>query len=216
MIQPADGTSSLLAGAILAGGRSRRMGGIPKALCRLAGKPLLQHVIDRIGPQVSSVYLSVEQFSEPLATFGLPQLPDPGPDAGPLAGLLSALQKMDPVYEWLFLVPCDAPFLPRNLARKLLDNARSSGLPGSVVRYDSELQPTFSIWNRSLCKPLERAVSCEGMTGLKQFLRVTDLAVLDWPVSEPSPFFNINDQGALLQACRLVESSGRKASKCSA
>ncbi len=216
MMQTAAGSGTLPAGVILAGGRSRRMGGRQKALCRLAGKPLLQHVIDRVRPQVNDLYLSVQNFSEQLSVFGLPQLPDASPDAGPLAGLLSALQQTDPVYEWLFLTPCDAPFLPRNLANELIGIARSKALPGSMVRYDSELQPTFSIWNRSLHNALEKAVLNDGMTSFKQFLSVTDLAVLDWPDSDPPPFFNVNDREALLQAGLLLKSVGRKAGTCSA
>jgi len=215
-MQTSAGTGTLPAGVILAGGRSRRMGGRQKALCRLAGKPLLQHVIDRVGPQVSDLYLSVQQFSDQLAVFGLPQLPDTNPDAGPLAGLLSALQQVDPMHEWLFLAPCDAPFLPQNLAKELIGIARSKALPGSVVRYDAELQPTFSIWNRSVIKALEEAVLGEKMASFKQFLRVTDLAVLDWPDSYPPPFFNVNDKEALLQADRFLKGFSRNAETCSA
>ncbi len=50
-----------LAGAILAGGRSRRMGGGFKALAPLGGKPLIRQVIDRLQPQVQSLVLSVEK-----------------------------------------------------------------------------------------------------------------------------------------------------------
>jgi molybdopterin-guanine dinucleotide biosynthesis protein A len=134
----------------------------------------------------------------------LPQVADPGPDGGPLAGLLSALREMSPAQDWLLLVPCDAPFVPPDLAAKLLACALASTRPGAVVRYESEIQPTFSIWNRNVLPRLEHAVLEEGMAGLKQFLNVNKLAELDWPRSEPSPFFNINDQEALFKAGRLM------------
>ncbi len=200
------GDEALPAGLILAGGRSRRMGGIPKAFAPLAGKPLLQHVIDRVKPQVARLWLSVERPSEELAAFGLLQLGDPEPDAGPLAGLLTALQNMTGEQDWLLLVPCDAPFLPRDLAVKLLECALASKLPGAVVRYGSETQPTFSVWNRDLLQRLEHAVVVERMAGLKQFLAVAKLAVLDWPRTDPPPFYNINDQQALRHAGLLCKS----------
>lgn len=204
------------AGVILAGGRSRRMGGKNKALLPLAGKPLLRHVIDRVSPQVAELYLSVEQPSDAMAAFGLPQIMDPEPDAGPLAGLMTVLQKTDSKHEWLLLAPCDAPFIPRDLAVRLLECALSRALPGAIVRYRSEAQPTFSIWNRCLLPRLEQAVVGEKMTGFKQFLRVTELAVLDWPESDPSPFFNINDQDALRYAGRLFNPETGVKDPCSA
>ena len=199
-----------VAGVILAGGRARRMGGVVKALLPLAGKPLLRHVIDRVNPQVDRLMLSVGQTSEAFEAFGLHQVVDPKPDGGPLGGLLSALQMIGPGHDWLLLVPCDAPFVPPDLAAKLLICALASARPGAVVCYESEIQPTFSIWNRNILPRLERAVLEQGMAGFKQFLSVTDLAELDWPRSEPSPFFNINDQDALLEAGGLALRTGSK------
>jgi molybdopterin-guanine dinucleotide biosynthesis protein A len=192
------------------------MGGGNKALLPLAGKPLLRHVIDRLRPQLGEMYLSVEQASEAMAKFGLPQIADPRPDAGPLAGLLTALKESAPGHEWLLLAPCDAPFIPLTLAERLLQRARSSGLPGAVVRYASEIQPTFSIWNRNLLPRLEEAVVSEKLAGFKQFLQVSELAILDWPGTNPSPFFNINDQDALRQASRLIESDPGEPNPCAA
>jgi molybdenum cofactor guanylyltransferase len=45
-------------GVILAGGEGRRMGGVDKALVRLAGRPLIAHVLDRLEPQVDRVLIS--------------------------------------------------------------------------------------------------------------------------------------------------------------
>lgn len=193
------------AGVILAGGRSRRMGRGPKALAPLGNKPLLQHVIDRVAPQVSDLKLSVEQPDERLAAFGLPQIADPGPDAGPLAGLLTALVNLRSNHSWLLLVPCDAPFLPHDLAARLMERARACSLPAAVVSYRSELQPTFSIWHRSVLRPLEEAFKGGRIAGFKQFLQILDAAVLEWPLADRSPFFNINDPQALLAADSLLD-----------
>ncbi len=203
------------AGVILAGGRSRRMGGEPKALSQLGGKPMLSHVIERVKPQVSDLSLSVEYASGSFEPFGLQQLPDLQPGGGPLGGLLTALQWVDPAIDWVLLVPCDAPFVPGDLADQLHESARKSGLAGALVRYEGEIQPTFSLWHRSILPILQHAVSVKGLSGFKQFLREVRLAERDWPSSIPSPFFNINDQEALREADRLINESREKPA-CSA
>ena len=190
-----------IAGVILAGGRSRRMGGVAKAHELLGGKPLIQHVIDRLQLQLGSLVLSVERESEEFADYGLVQVADPEPGScGPLGGLLAAMRQMGAGSDWLLLAPCDAPFLPRDLAVRLKQQAEKSESEGCVVRYEEEVQPTFSIWNRSLLPALESAVLVQGMGGFKQFLKVHAHAVLDWESSDISPFFNINEPGALAEA----------------
>lgn len=194
------------AGAILSGGRSRRMGGGVKALADLAGKPLVQHVIDRLAPQVRQVMISVETAIPGLESFGLEQVPDPEPGSnGPLGGLAAVLSQLDGSgCQWLLMVPCDAPFLPLDLGRNLLRKAESEQTKVAVVRYGSELQPTFSLWNVGLCGDLNRAVSKDRMAGFKQYLRGTTFSVLDWPSSPLNPFFNINDASALEYARKMM------------
>ncbi len=195
-----------LAGVILAGGRSRRMGGGFKALAPLGGKPLIRHVIERLRPQVRSLVLSVDQQVPEFEAFGLPQVEDPAPGSrGPLGGLLSALANMETDCDWMLLAPCDAPFLPLELAERLLNCALEHDQAGCAVRYHGETQPTFSLWHRRLLPRLEEAVLERGTAGFKQFLRGTPLAVLDWEPSDPSPFFNINEPDALVEAARLLE-----------
>ena len=210
MTHRASPAGEIITGLILAGGRSERMGGVTKALLPLAGKPLLRHVIDRVGPQVQRLLLSVERVADEYQDFGLPQVPDAQADGGPLGGLLAGLRAMDKGSDWLLLVPCDAPFVPDKLAGQLLACAVESNMQGAVIRYKGQIQPTFSIWRRQILARIEHAVEVQRMAGFKQFLRVQKLAELDWPVRSPSPFFNINDHAALLTAGSLCESSSRK------
>lgn len=198
--------SEVGAGVVLAGGRSRRMGGQAKAFINLAGKCLLQHVIDRVRPQVNRLMLSVERESEDFAPFGLAQIADPEPGhGGPLGGLLAALSEVGRSGDgWLLLAPCDAPFVPTDLAPRLLDCARTQQAPGALVRLDGEAQPTFSLWHTDLLPVLAGAVVQQGMAGFKQFLAIAPLAALDWPEAKDRAFFNINDSAALDEARRIL------------
>lgn len=201
--------SERLAGAVLAGGRSTRMGGGSKALLPLAGKAMIQHVIGRLQPQLSrpkaELWLSVEQESDELRPFGLLQIEDPRPGShGPLGGLLACLRQLDDPDGWLLLAPCDAPLIPLDLGQRLLAHALLQRAPGCVIRYAGEVQPTFSVWRGSLLREVEQAYEACGLGGFKAFLRKQPLPYLDWPLSLVSPFLNINDQEALDELERLL------------
>jgi molybdopterin-guanine dinucleotide biosynthesis protein A len=182
------------------------MGGCPKALLELDGKAMLQHVIDRVTPQVDRLLLSVETALVEFEVFGLPQVPDPEPGSrGPLGGLAAALRHVhDSQGRWLLLVPCDAPFLPADLARVLCDRAETENTQVAVASYRSNLQPTFSVWHRDVLEDLESAVNRDRMAGFKQFLRGRRYSVHEWPVSAVNPFFNINDPCALEDARKMT------------
>lgn len=197
------------AGVILAGGRSRRMGGGHKSLELLAGRPMLQCVIDRVAPQVGDLALSVERASSAWAAFGLPQLVDPRPgEQGPLGGLLAAMRRFSGRAGWLLLVPCDAPFLPRDLAPRLLSSVGSSDAGAVSAVFEGELQPTFSLWRLDLLPRVEAIARANRQAGLKFLLRALPAAYCEWrpaPAgegtgSQPPPFFNINERADLDQA----------------
>ena len=131
--------------------------------------------------------------------------------AGPLVGLLGVLRRLETVDgpEWLLLVPCDTPFLPVELAERLLRQATDSGKPGAVIRHRGALQPATAIWSRRLLPRLERAVNEEGLAGFKQFLAIEPLAELAWPGTDAAalfdPFWNVNSPADLDQARRWLQ-----------
>ncbi len=103
---------------LLSGGRGSRLGGIEKGLAPLAGRPLIQWVIERIAPQVDELVISANHQTEAYRTLGWPVIADTLPNQpGPLAGILASAANMRS--EWLLVVPCDTPFLPADLVTQL-------------------------------------------------------------------------------------------------
>ena len=115
-----------ITGIILCGGGGRRFGDTPKPLAQLHGRPLLDHVLTRLAPQVSRMILSVGQSAEPFAQFGVEAIVDTHPGAGPLGGVASALPTVRT--RWLLTCPADTPFLPTNLAQLLAPDAEQAGV----------------------------------------------------------------------------------------
>ena len=81
-----------VAGVLLAGGLSRRMGGGDKCLRILGSMTILDRIVARVRPQVTTLVLNANGDPARFASFGLPVLADPvAGHPGPLAGVLAGL-----------------------------------------------------------------------------------------------------------------------------
>ncbi|HDO34129.1 MAG TPA: molybdenum cofactor guanylyltransferase MobA, partial [Chromatiales bacterium] len=68
--------TAAITGLILAGGRARRMGGRDKGLIPLAGRPLVEHVLSALRPQVATLLISANRNLARYRRCGVPVLPD--------------------------------------------------------------------------------------------------------------------------------------------
>ena len=203
-----------IAGIILAGGLSRRMGGGDKTLLELGGRPLLDHVVARLAPQVGYLALSANGDPARFAKVGIPVLDDTVEGyAGPLAGILTGL-------EWAAAnTPCkslvttagDTPFLPVDLVAKLA--AAATSRPGSIAVASSggRRHPTFALWPLGLRQALRRFLVDEDNRRVSAFIERHDFVEVEFPLlthgsDEIDPFFNINTPGDLAVAERLLQS----------
>jgi molybdenum cofactor guanylyltransferase len=135
---------SEICGLVLAGGQGRRMGGVDKGLQPLQGRPLIQHVIDRLRPQVASVLINANQNLARYAEFGCPVVPDRVTGfAGPLAGLEAGLHATDAPL--IITVPCDSPFLPHDLVTRLATARSAIDADVAVARTGSQPHPVFAL-----------------------------------------------------------------------
>ena len=119
-------------GLILAGGASSRMRNenhgqnVDKGLLLYHGKPLVQHMLERLRPQVKTIAISANRHLEQYQAFNVPIWPDQKETSwetfpGPLAGMLTGLRRCRTA--WLATVPCDAPLVPLNLVKRLHEQA---------------------------------------------------------------------------------------------
>lgn len=188
---------------ILAGGQARRMGGIDKGLCLLGEKTILSHVIGRLEGQAGPIALNANHMAAGLAATGLPVLPDPVPGRpGPLAGILAAMLWAGRAgAERVLTVPCDTPFLPRDLVAALAGSSRAEGVP-VIVAGAYGLHPAIALWPTALAgrlaADLEAGTRRLGDWALAQNARILRA---DWP---EEAFFNINTPDDLARARALL------------
>jgi molybdopterin-guanine dinucleotide biosynthesis protein A len=138
-------------GLVLAGGRGSRMGGVDKGLQTLEGKPLVQHALDRLAPQVGALMVNANRHLDVYAGFNVPIWPDADEDfAGPLAGFLAGLAHCQT--DWLVTVPCDTPHFPLDLVTRLATARGNAPLAAAVTEENGlrQRQPVFCLMHRSL------------------------------------------------------------------
>lgn len=113
-----------IAGIVLAGGRSRRMGQ-NKALLNFNGKALVQHMMDILSEAgLLNVFVSG-------SLDGFPCIPDSQPWSGP-AQAMEDVWKKTPQYRAYLFVPVDMPFLEPSLLLLLLESQYSTYFENSI------------------------------------------------------------------------------------
>lgn len=193
-----------VAGLILAGGQGSRMQGSDKGLVPLRGEPLVAHVARRLAPQVGPLILSANRNAETYARYGRVVADDTdelGAWQGPLAGLAVGLAVAAPC-EWLVVVPCDTPFLPADLAQRLIAVARAAGAPLAYAMAGGQRHPACMALRTSLLPALrDYLASGERKVGLWQS-RVGGVGA---PFDDaPGAFMNLNTSEELAAAERYA------------
>jgi molybdopterin-guanine dinucleotide biosynthesis protein A len=117
----------MILGAVLAGGRSTRFGS-DKARALWNGRPLIDHVLDRLAMVASTVIVCGRRLP------GATSIADrPASDLGPLGGLNAALHfAAANGFECVISAPCDAPLLDDallSLLRSAGDNVFLAAMP---------------------------------------------------------------------------------------
>ena len=143
-----------ISAVVLAGGKSRRMGGEDKGLVEVAGRPMVAHTIDALRPQTAEVVVNANRNAGAYrAITGCRVIADTvGDFAGPLAGMASALESS--TTRLLLTAPCDSPLVtgelgPRLHAAMIRDDAEIA------VAHDGErMQPVFALLTRGLLPDL--------------------------------------------------------------
>jgi molybdopterin-guanine dinucleotide biosynthesis protein A len=195
-------------GVILAGGLARRMGGGDKTMRAIAGRPILDHVIERLAPQCASLILNANGDPARFDAWGLPVVPDDVPDfAGPLAGVLAALDWTalhHPAIEWVVSVAADCPFLPRDLVARMQAERAAMQAELAVAASGDQSHPVVGLWKVSLREALRHALVVEECRKIDRWTARYRLVTTQWPVTPVDPFFNANTPDDVAEAEALA------------
>ncbi|MFY9514048.1 MAG: molybdenum cofactor guanylyltransferase MobA [Rubrivivax sp.] len=185
-----------ITGLVLAGGRGSRMGGVDKGLQLHLGRPLAQHALLRLQPQVGAVALNANRNLDAYAAMGVPVWPDPLPDhPGPLAGLLAGLVHAGT--PWLVSVPCDTPNFPADLVARLAAAALAQDaeivMPSTLEDGRVQPQPVFCLLRSTL------------RSSLQAYLQAGERKVERWTAQHRCVLLPFDDSAAFFNANTLAE-----------
>lgn len=203
-----------MAGVVLAGGLSRRMG-TNKAFITLGGRPLLTHVIERLRSQLACLAINSNVAeAEMTAEYGLPVIADHHKGyLGPLAAL-SAAFTIEKIMDCkgashVLTMPVDTPFVPLDLVARL-KAAITAPQQIIIARSQDRSHPVIGLFPFSLANALDAWMRTRDNMAINAFLEAKDVVHVDFTPVETDigpldPFFNINRPDDLLLAERYYQ-----------
>jgi molybdenum cofactor guanylyltransferase len=206
--------SQPVAGILLAGGRSSRMGGGDKCLRPLGGRPILARIIERL--EVSAMVVNANGDPARFAGFDLPVVADSVTGfAGPLAGVHAGLEWVKanhPGLRYAVTVATDTPFFPGNLVRRFLAEAEGASRL-LVARSEAGVHPVIGLWPVAMAAELEKSLRA-GERTVGKWVAEHGATEVFFPELEIGgrridPFFNINRPQDLAEADGLLRERAR-------
>jgi molybdenum cofactor guanylyltransferase len=138
-----------IAGFILAGGESSRMGH-DKALLELDGVPMIVRTA-RLIESVAGAPLVIGS-AETYQPLGLCAIRDDWPGAGPLGAIATALRASERA--WNLIVACDLPYLTREWLTFLVSRAVSSAADALLPMNDPGPEPLCAMYKKTCEAPV--------------------------------------------------------------
>jgi molybdopterin-guanine dinucleotide biosynthesis protein A len=197
-------------GAILAGGRSRRMGA-DKAALRIGGRPVLPDLAELLGGRLKEVWVVGRLLRHlELPPFVRRHL-DLRSGCGPLGGIATALriagaqspaapnsapgESADP--QAVLAVACDMPRMSGDVIDLLLDRRRREA-PASVLRNTATglLEPLAAVYEPGALGPIEAAIEA-GALSVTELLESIGAHVIDVPPELAGHLGNVNTPAEL-------------------
>ncbi|MFU8891067.1 MAG: formate dehydrogenase accessory sulfurtransferase FdhD [Anaerosomatales bacterium] len=188
--------------AVLAGGRSMRMG-VDKTLLEVDGVPLVARVVESVTRVCAHTFV-VTNRPESLDGIDLADevtvLTDEVPYQGPLGGLVTALKEAPD--EWVLAVAADMPYLSAAVVQALWD---ARGGADAVMPVTPEgPEPLLALYSRA-CLPAARRVLATGRRRLVAIF--SEINAVEVPIEslrsvdpELRSFLNVNTPEELAEA----------------
>ncbi len=123
------GRKRLVSVAILAGGKSTRMGQ-DKAFLRVGKQMVIERVIKRVQSLTDDLFISTNT-PDAFSRFSLPMVGDIYPNKAALGGIYSAIHAAQ--HQHVLIVACDMPFLNVDLLNHLIELSSTADVVAPLI-----------------------------------------------------------------------------------
>jgi len=181
-----------VAGLILAGGQSRRMGGGDKCLMPLQGMPLIEHVSRKLSSKLPNVLINTNADQQGFMFLDKDIKADVFEGyAGPLAGVLTGMRWAEEVggIKRIITAAADTPFFPDDYIERMITAAKHKEIV--LASSDGRKHPVFGLWNVSLADELQTFLE-NGDRKVMLFVQKFAHQIEEFAVGKIDPFFNVN------------------------
>lgn len=184
-------------GAILVGGRSRRMGRPKHAIELSDGRTMLWHVaaaLRGVCPRVVAIEAAGADRGAPLADVVFDErVVDRRPDAGPLAGIEALLASgIDDRY---LVCPCDVPHVTAALLRRL-DIRAAAAVTALRVRGEAAPRPLPALFTAAALPAVRRTLD-EGRRAVREGMAAAGVHEVVITPADAAALHNVNAPGDL-------------------
>ena len=174
---------------ILAGGKGSRLGGLDKGLVVYQGRPIIEHILEAVSPQVGSIVINANRNLETYAGYGYPIISDKLSDfQGPLAGISAAMLSVNTPY--ILTLPCDGPLVSSDFVKRLIEAMENNSYALAVAHDGERMQPAHALIPVNLLDKLNTYLQ-SGERSIRHWFGGQEHALADFS-DTPEIFYNIN------------------------
>lgn len=184
-----------ISSAILAGGKSTRMGK-DKALLQVDGKTIIEHISTKLCILTDECVV-IANDKEKYEFLNLPIYTDSYKDKGPLAGIERALTESSK--DAVLFSPCDTPFISKDVYKELLHMfLKNETFDAIVPIHKGQIHPLSAIYKTSTLQIIRDCIEKDELQ-VKSFFNEINVMYIDrFPHIKQQEldlhFFNMNYQ----------------------
>lgn len=150
-----------MTGVVLAGGQSRRFGS-PKAFAKLNGTYFFEIAVEALRAVAEDIYIvshpSLADCFRQHTSEKVMMDEERYRGQGPLAGIYTAMKESRT--EWIFVLPCDMPYMRPEVAVKLASYANEK-FDAVVCAHFGRIQPLVGMYHRRIFAQIEKLLQAK-------------------------------------------------------